>query len=267
MQFDTEIKKIVDEKVGMDNIVLLAYRGSIAHNMYIPESDPNSIDDVDVIAVYMRKAGYYLSLNSNLEKGKDIKVGKYDFAIYELKKFIYLLYKSNPNVMSLLWLNDDHYIHISAVGCYLLQEKDIFMSKKIFHTFAGYANGQLKKMTHFQFKGYMGEKRKRLVEKYGYDTKNAAHLIRLLVMGKEALDTGKLKVFRDDADRFLQIKRGAWSLERVKEESERLFEELHTSYANSPLPEKPNREKIDKMLISILAKHIYHKLLSQIYTY
>jgi len=28
---------------------LLAYRGSIAHNMYVPDSDPNSIDDVDLM--------------------------------------------------------------------------------------------------------------------------------------------------------------------------------------------------------------------------
>lgn len=27
---------------------LLAYSGSIAHNMYVPTSDPNSIDDVDL---------------------------------------------------------------------------------------------------------------------------------------------------------------------------------------------------------------------------
>jgi len=260
MQFDDEIKEIVDERIGMDNVVLLAYRGSIAHNMYIPESNPNSIDDVDIIAVHIRKAEYYLGLNTNLEKGKDIKVGKYDFAIYELKKFIYLLYKSNPNVMSLLWLNDDHYIHISAIGSRLLNERDIFMSKKVFHTFAGYANGQLKRMTHLQFKGYMGEKRKKLVEKYGYDTKNAAHLIRLLVMGKEALETGKFKVFRDDADRFLQIKRGEWSLERVKEESDRLFEELHTAYTNSTLPESPDKEEIDKMLVSILLNHILSRV-------
>lgn len=33
----------------------------------------------------------------------------------------------------------------------------------------------------------MGEKRKQLVAKHGYDTKNASHLIRLLRMGMEFL--------------------------------------------------------------------------------
>lgn len=29
--------------------ILAAYRGSIAHNMYVPSSDPDSIDDIDFI--------------------------------------------------------------------------------------------------------------------------------------------------------------------------------------------------------------------------
>ena len=42
----------------------------------------------------------------------------------------------------------------------------------------------------------MGEKRKAIVRKYQYDVKNAAHLIRLLRMGIEFLETGELRVFR-----------------------------------------------------------------------
>ena len=30
---------------------LLAYRGSIAHAMYVPGSDPNSIDDIDLMGI------------------------------------------------------------------------------------------------------------------------------------------------------------------------------------------------------------------------
>ena len=55
-------------------------------------------------------------------------------------------------------------------------------------------------------KGYMGEKRKRLVEKFGYDTKNASHLIRLLRMGMEFLVDGELHVEREDAKELLRIK-------------------------------------------------------------
>ena len=63
--------------------------------------------------------------------------------------------------------------------------------------------------------GRMGAKRKELVEKFGYDTKNASHLIRLLKMGIEALTTGELLIERPDNNMLLEIKRGEWKLERV----------------------------------------------------
>jgi len=62
----------------------------------------------------------------------------------------------------------------------------------------------------------MGTKRKMLVEKYGYDCKNAAHLIRLLRMGVEFLKDGRLYVMREDAKQLIEIKRGEWTLEQVK---------------------------------------------------
>jgi predicted nucleotidyltransferase len=257
MQFDDKIKDIVDDKIGLKNVVLISYRGSIVHNMYIPNTDPNSIDDVDVMVVYLKDPKYYLSLASGFEKGKDIKVGEYDFAMYEFKKFVYLLYKSNPNVLTTLWLNDEHYIYKdSDPATYLLSIRDEFISKKVYSTFAGYANGQLKRMEHFQFKGFMGERRKQLVRKFGFDTKNAAHLIRLLRMGKEALETGKLNVFRHDAEELLQIKKGEWSLDRVKDESDRLFKDLKKACDESTLKDEPNKEKIEKVLFTILYSYI-----------
>ena len=42
--------------------------------------------------------------------------------------------------------------------------------------------------------GYMGQKRRELVRRVGYDAKNAAHLIRLLRMGIEFLTEGTLHV-------------------------------------------------------------------------
>jgi hypothetical protein len=75
----------------------------------------------------------------------------------------------------------------------------------------------------------MGQKRRELVRRVGYDAKNAAHLIRLLRMGIEFLTEGTLHVKRADAAELLEIKRGAWPLEEVKSEAER----------SSNLPRKP----------------------------
>jgi len=97
----------------------------------------------------------------------------------------------------------------------------------------------------------MGKKRKELVEKYGYDTKNAAHLIRLLRMGIEFLNDGQLQVIRQDAQQLLEIKRGEWTLDKVKAEAERLFISAETAFTLSKLPNKPDHDKINKLCIQL----------------
>jgi len=96
-------------------------------------------------------------------------------------------------------------------------------------------------MTRYQeYHGHMGEKRKKLVDKFGYDTKNAAHLIRLLRMGIEFLKDGELYVERFDAGELLSIKRGEWALEAVNKEAERLFGLIDKAYVESLLPKEAN---------------------------
>ncbi len=109
-------------------------------------------------------------------------------------------------------------------------------------------------MTAYKFEGYMGEKRKKLVEQFGYDTKNAAHLVRLLRMGIEVLREGKVNVSRKgtDAEDLLDIKRGKWSLEDVKREYQRLKAEIDDAVLISGLPKKPDREKVNNLLTDII---------------
>jgi hypothetical protein len=98
----------------------------------------------------------------------------------------------------------------------------------------------------------MGEKRKAMVRKYQYDVKNAAHLIRLLRMGTEFLQTGRLRVHRtSDAEELKRIKQGAWSLEQVKAEAERLFAGIESARASSPLPARPDESAANRLLIEL----------------
>ena len=98
----------------------------------------------------------------------------------------------------------------------------------------------------------MGEKRKAMVRKYQYDVKNAAHLIRLLRMGAEFLETGELQVFRTtDADELKIIKRGGWTLDRVKAEAERLFGVVESARSRSPLNPSLTRRAADLLLIDL----------------
>ncbi len=107
----------------------------------------------------------------------------------------------------------------------------------------------------------MGSKRKELVDKFGYDCKHAAHSIRLLKMGTEFLFHGKLFVNREDrggdAKKLLDIKKGKYKLKQIQEWADELFLEIKNASEVSQLPEKPDKEKIEKFLIEILEDHFY----------
>ena len=245
-------QEVVGSDMGLqDWCILLGYRGSMAHGMYVPNTDPDSIDDIDLMGVCVLPLDYYFGLKEYGSRGtREITRDPFDVVIYEVRKMIRLLAQGNPNVLSLLWL--DNYMRITQAGRMLVENRHLFMCKNIYNSFIGYAHSQLQRMTRFEHKGYMGEKRKQLVEKHGFDARNASHLIRLLKMGIEALDTGELIVRRPDAEELLAIKRGEWSLEKVQSEAEVLFDACRAAKGQSPLPDSPDRDAINKLCVKVI---------------
>jgi hypothetical protein len=244
------------ENLLVPNLLFLGYRGSIAHGMYVPNSDPNSIDDKDVMGIFVASRDHYVGLRQEKETVEKW-YNEWDCVYYEIRKIISLLLKGNPNVLSTLWLDERYIIQSSEAYSVLRKSRDIFASKKVYHAFCGYAHSQFKKMTAFTFNGYMGEKRKTLVEKYGFDVKNAVHLIRLLKMGIEFLTEGTLYVERTlDASQLLAIKNGQWTLEQVKAEAEKLFKLCEEAYIRSSLPNEPNYDAANTLCNIIVLDHV-----------
>lgn len=233
--------------------ILLAYRGSIAHGTYEPNTEPGSIDDIDLIGICVPSLDHYFGLRQFGSRGtKEIQRDPWDIVLYEARKAISLLAKGNPNILSLLWLPDDLYIHVEPAAERLIEQRGLFATKAVYKPFRGYAQSQLRKMTAGAFQGYMGEKRKRLVERHGYDTKNAAHLIRLLRQGCEFLATGELQVQRADAAQLLEIKHGEWELAEVRAEAERLDAGLTEAFERSSLPERPDVDAINRLAEDVI---------------
>lgn len=241
--------------------ILGGYRGSIAHGTYVPQSDPDSIDDKDLMYVVIPPLSCYIGLDDYGSRGTreivfDVSEGshpvRYDVVAYELRKFIRLLIQGNPNVLSLLWLPEKHYVVMTDVGKMLVENRKLFVGRHVYRSFTGYAMSQFTRMTRFKFEGYMGEKRKALVEKYGWDCKNGAHLIRLMRMAIEFLTDGEMYVERPDAADLLAIKKGERTLEWVKEEANRLKILADEAYVRSSLPIGPDKEKINDLLMRMI---------------
>lgn len=235
-----------------ESLILLGRRGSESHGTFIPSTDPNSIDDRDLMGICIPPARYYLGL-SQWQGTESIK-GCWDVVLYEFRKFVGLLMKQNPNVVGMLWLEPEDYLHVSPEGQALIDNRNLFRCRESAHaSFAGYAYSQLKKMNGGVFRGYMGARRKELVARVGYDAKNAAHLIRLLHMGQEFQETGELRVRRTwDREMLIAIKRGEWPLQRVKDYADERFASLRASKRESALPEAIDERAIEEIVMAAL---------------
>lgn len=250
-----ETDNLMPNSLLPEEMVFLGYRGSITHGTYRPSKHPNSIDDKDLIGVFMGEPEHYLGFGR--KETFEIVYKEWDCVYYEVRKMIHLLKRGNPNVLSTLWLPEKHILQSSNAWNMILEAKELFVTKQAYHAFAGYAASQFKRMDHLAFNGRMGDKRKQLVQKHGYDTKNAAHLIRLLNMAIEFLTEGRMYVERPEAPELLSIKDGAYSLEDIKAKAEVLFQQAKTAYQDSTLPDSPDEREIEELCINIISRALF----------
>lgn len=95
-------------------------------------------------------------------------------------------------------------------------------------------------------------KRSELEAKFGYDTKHAMHLVRLMRMAVEILGGGKVVVKRPDAEELLAIRAGAWTYDHLMEWAKVADDALAGVAKLSPLPHEPDRKALDRLLVEVV---------------
>lgn len=91
-----------------------------------------------------------------------------------------------------------------------------------------------------------------LEARFGYDTKHAMHLIRLMRTGLETLRSGDLQVRRPDADELAAIRDGALSYEALLESAEALSAEMADATAHCTLPDDVDHDAIEQLLVALI---------------
>jgi uncharacterized protein len=94
--------------------------------------------------------------------------------------------------------------------------------------------------------------RAELERQHGYDTKHAMHLIRLMRMGLEVLETGDLRVRRDDADELSAIRDGAMSFDELLAAASGLQQSMDNAAATTSLPADVDRDRVDDLLLALV---------------
>lgn len=225
-------------------IILKVRVGSRAYGFATPESDD------DIRGICLPPPRYLLGLQ-DFEQYDD-RVN--DITFFSLKKYLRLALAANPNVLELLWVEPEDLLYADEYGRLLLKHRRRLLSRRIYHTFGGYARAQLKRLVA-KGSGTHGA-RPGLVRACGYDCKHAVHLIRLLEMGIEALSEGVLRVRRPDADRLLAIRRGEYTLDQVLALSDGLWSRLEEAYRASHLPDAPDHDFFDTFLTRLTFSYL-----------
>lgn len=173
---------------------------------------------------------------------------EYDFTIYNIVKYFQLLMDNNPNMADSLFCPRRCVLYCSNIGQMVRDQRKIFLHKGSYYKFRGYAYSQLNKINK---KKSDNPKRQKSIEEYGYDVKFAYHVVRLLLEGEQILIEHDLNLEKN-SEILKSIRRGDWSLDKLKDwfdQKERQLEELYTK---STLRHKPDEGKIKELLLNCL---------------
>lgn len=98
---------------------------------------------------------------------------------------------------------------------------------------------------------------------FGYDTKHAMHLVRLLRAGYEILTTGDLHVRRPDAAELLDIRAGKWTYEQVTGCADEMVAKIDSMGTEGgrhfAVPTTPDINAINALVIRITREHLAGK--------
>lgn len=177
---------------------------------------------------------------------------EYDFSIYNIVKYFHLCMENNPNMIDSLFTPRRCVLHSTEIGEMVRDERRIFLHKGAWHKFKGYAYAQMKKIGAGRNRS--NEKRQADIDRVGYDTKFAYHLVRLMCEVEQIMIEGDLDLERN-REQLKAIRRGEWSLEQVEEWFASKEKSLEEVYASSILRHSPDESAIYNLLYKCLEQH------------
>jgi predicted nucleotidyltransferase len=190
--------------------------------------------DLDKRGIFLPSASLHWSLNGVPEQ---IEHKETDECYWELRKFILLALKANPNVLECLFTPLVEYA--APVAELMLAERGRFLSKLVYQTYKGYAESQFRKL----------EQDLRTTGQLKW--KHVMHLIRLLISGITVLEEKQVPVrVSGDRDRLMLIRNGGMPWEEVDAWRVALHTRFDKAFESSTLPDVPDYEWANDFLIA-----------------
>ena len=167
----------------VDNLILLSVAGSHSYGTATPESDK----DIYGICIPPKEYVYFDGIvgfespnifNEWQQQGIVYNNEEFDIKVYSIVRVFKLALEGNPNILDFLSVTNDCVLYQHRFGELIRNNWSYFLSKQAIPRYFGFAISHLKSMQNRNTSGIFPEKRKHLYEKYGYDTKDFAHIYR-----------------------------------------------------------------------------------------
>jgi predicted nucleotidyltransferase len=188
--------------------------------------------------------------------GKRNQKGDMDYKFYSLTKFIELALHNNPNTLELLFAPDNCILYKTNIWDILLQNKDLFISLKSYHSFKGYAFSQMKRLG---IKSGNSTGRKDLIDLYQYDPKMCSHTFRLYYECIQLLKENQITLPLNEKREILHIKQGGYpgkeGLEVLRSKALDLEKLCDKVYAESKLRHTPDHKAISSLQMDLLLRY------------
>ncbi|WP_017570536.1 nucleotidyltransferase domain-containing protein [Nocardiopsis halotolerans] len=175
--------------------------------------------------------------------------GDLDLTVYSLRKWTRLALDGNPTVLLPLFVPEDELVTITPLGRDLRANARRLLSRRAGLRFLGYLRAQRDRMEGLR--GGKHTNRPELVERFGFDTKYAYHMVRLGIQGVELLETGHLTLPMPEPERawLLALRRGEYGRDQALQRANELEERLAVLCETSDLPAEPDTAWADRWLV------------------
>lgn len=228
--------------------------GSTLHGTSVDDG----LEDLDLMGVYLEspfdKIGFQIK-DTNVwrtkPEGVRSEAGDTDYSGYGLGKYLTLALRCNPTILLPLFAPADALRACTIEGHDLRALAPSIVSKLAAPAFMGYMRRQQERLVGTR--GQMNVTRPELIQKYGYDTKYAGHIVRLAFQGIELLLTGRipLPLPIEQRDLVLAVRTGQFKFEEVLGMIDALEKDLKVAAEKSQLPEEPDRDRVEVWMVNV----------------
>lgn len=238
--------------------ILTSVVGSTLHGTHVDDG----LEDLDLMSVVLESPADAMGFTRwegeqqrTKPEGVRSEAGDVDHSIYGLRKWLGMACNSNPTAMLPLFAPNNMLRECTAEGAMLRSMAPSIVSKKAFGAFHGFMVQQRIRMENKESR--IRVTRPELIERYGYDTKAAGHVIRLGMQGIELLTTGRLTLPMPEMDRayVVAIRLGGLTKTQAIDAMEKYEQSLADVSKHCRLRDEPDWQACEQFMVNMYEHH------------